>query len=151
MGRDRSRGSKAAKSRKVDIRDPRQTLPERDLLTFSFKDLDQTQPKGRCETIESWGEKGLLPQLLGRLVELSKLTRDEACNQQQVKIYPGGFPPKDKTEFVVPLHVDEHVAWGVIENIGGKVRVAGYLSGNTFYIVFLDSEHKFYISSKKHT
>lgn len=104
-------------------------------MTFSFKDLDQTQPIGACQTIELWRESSLLGPLINRLVALSQLTRDEATKQQQIKIY-GDFPPSNKTEFTHPRHVEENVAWGVIENIGGRPRVAGYIVENTFYVVF---------------
>ena len=148
MVRDRSRNK--ARSRKENTREECKVVDTRELLTFNFKELDQTQPKKQPETVDLWQEKNLVPTLMNRLKELSNLTRNEACTQQQIKIY-GDFPPKDKTEFVLPAHIDKHVAWGVIEGLGGLPRVAGYLSGNTFYIVFLDSEHNFWKSEKKHT
>lgn len=145
---DRSR--KRGRSRKEGTREERKTTTARELLTFSFKDLDQTQPDGKCETLELWQENGLLPTLFQRLKELSQLTRDEACNQQQIKIY-GAFPEDKKTDFIFPRYIDSNVSWGVIEGLGGLPRVAGYMSENTFYIVFLDSMHRFWISEKKHT
>ncbi|OCH57632.1 hypothetical protein A6D98_18980 [Aliivibrio fischeri] len=150
MAKDRSK--KKVRSRKENTREERKIIENRELMTFSFKDLDQTQPNGKCETLTLWQEKGLLPLLFRRLTEISQLTRDEACNKQnQIKIYPGGFPDDKKTDFVVPPHLDKNLAWGVIEGLGGLPRVAGYLSENTFYIVFLDSRHRFWISEKKHT
>ena len=148
MARDRGRNS--ARSRKENTREERKVVEVRELLTFSFRDLDQTQPKKKPETVELWQELRLYPALLTRLKELSTLTRDEACTQQQIKIY-GEFPPKGKTDFVAPGYIDKHVAWGVIEGLGGVPRVAGYMSGNTFFIVFLDSDHKFWKSDKKRT
>ncbi|HBN6197710.1 hypothetical protein CGH72_25060 [Vibrio parahaemolyticus] len=148
MSRDRSNKSR---SRRQDCREERKTTVSRELMTFSFKDLDETQPKKACETIELWAKKGLLETLIKRIHHISKLTRAEACTQQQIKLYPEGFPPPSKTDFSVPSYVDKNVAWGVIEGMGGKPRVAGYLSENTFYVVFLDSEHKFYKSTLKHT
>ncbi|UUI62250.1 hypothetical protein [Aeromonas salmonicida] len=137
-------------SRKVATRDEKKTTTTRELLTFSFKDLDQTQPDGACQTIDLWHQKLLLAPLKNRLIELSKLTRDEAKAQQQIKVY-GDFPPAKKTDFKHPKHVDSHVAWAVIEGIGGLPRVAGYIVESTFYIVFLDSEHKFWKSELKHS
>ncbi|EOX3944469.1 hypothetical protein ACPHXT_002966 [Vibrio alginolyticus] len=148
MAKDRSRGK--VKPRKENIREERKTLGNRELLTFSFKCLDQTQPKGKLETISLWEQEGLLNPLVNRLKELSTLTRDEAIFQKQIKIY-GNFPPKDKTDFKHPSHVEDNVAWGVIENIGGLPRVAGFIQESTFYIVFLDSKHRFWISTLKHT
>lgn len=146
-----NRGKKKARTRREETREERKTVPSRELLTFSFKDFDQTQPEGKCETLEMWQEKGLLPILFRRLVELSQLTRDEACNRQQkqIKIYSSGFP--EKTDFFVPKCLDNNVAWGVIQGLGGLPRVAGYMAESTFYIVFLDSLHRFSISEKKHT
>lgn len=148
MAKDRGRNK--VRSRKENTREERKIIVSRELLTFSFRDLDQTQPKKKPETIELWQELELFPTLITRLKELSNLTRHEACNQQQIKIY-GDFPSKDKTDFVAPSYIDKHVAWGVIEGLGGLPRVAGYMSGNTFFIVFLDSNHKFWKSEKKGT
>ncbi|PSW74292.1 hypothetical protein C9J41_05295 [Photobacterium sp. GB-50] len=144
MAKDRSRGK--VKARKENIREERKVLGNRELLTFSFKFLDQTQPKGKEETITLWEGKGLLKSLINRLKELSVLTREEAFSQKQLKNY-GDFPPRDKTDFFHPEHVEKNVAWGVIEGIGGLPRVAGFIQENTFYIVFLDSNHRFWISS----
>jgi len=148
MAKDRGRNK--VRSRKENTREERKVVIARELLTFSFKELNQTQPKNKPETVVLWQELDLVPTLIKRLKELSNLTRDEACKQQQIKIY-GDFPPKSKTDFVCPEHIDKHVAWGVIEGLGGLPRIAGYLSGNTFYIVFLDSKHKFWKSEKKNT
>lgn len=144
MARDRSRGK--IRARKENTREERKVVGNRELLTFSFKFLDQTQPKGKEENIQLWEEKGLLKPLVNRLKELSVLTREEAFSQQQMKNY-GDFPPKEKTDFFHPTHVDKNVAWGVIEGIGGLPRVAGFMQESTFYVVFLDSNHRFWISS----
>ncbi|HDZ9145655.1 hypothetical protein B4939_19160 [Vibrio cholerae] len=144
MAKDRSRGK--VKARKENIREERKVVGNRDLLTFSFKFLDQTQPKGKEETIALWEEKGLLKPLINRLKELSVLTREEALTQKQLKNY-GDFPPNSKTDFFHPAHVEKNVAWGVIEGIGGLPRVAGFIQESTFYVVFLDSNHRFWISS----
>lgn len=148
MGRDRSR--KQPRTRRENTREIQKSLPTRDLLTFSFKDLDQTQPKSSAETLQVWASKQLLAPLLNRLKELTTLTRDEAVQQRQIKIY-NEFPPNEKTSFEHPLHVEDNVTWAVIEGLGGKPRVAGYLVENTFYVVFLDSEHQFFRSDKKNT
>lgn len=148
MAKDRS--SPKNRTRKENTREERKVVAARELLTFSFKDLDQTQPQEKPETIELWQELNLISALFTRLKQLSNLTRDEACKQQQIKIY-GDFPPANKTDFTVPDYIDKNVAWGVIEGLGGLPRVAGYMSGNTFCIVFLDSKHKFWKSEKKGT
>lgn len=146
--RDRSRGK--VRSRKENTRNERKVVQNRELMTFSFKYLDQTQPSKKPETIVLWEELGLLKPFIKRLSEVSQLSRDEAVNQQQIKPY-GDFPPKNKTDFLQPQHVEKNVEWAVINGIGGKPRVAGFISESTFYVVFLDSEHKFWISEKKRT
>lgn len=146
----KSRNRVKDRTRKENTREERKVIADRNLLTFSFKDLDQTQPKKDTETLQRWIDLDLIKPLIGRLSELSNLTRDEATNQKQIKIY-GNFPKKDITHFFHPDHIDQHVCWGVIEGIGGRPRIAGYVSENTFYIVFLDSEHRFWISEKKNT
>ena len=148
MGRDRS--AKRTRKRNEGTREVRKSVSIRGLINFSFKDLDQSQPKDDCQTVGLWHEKGLLRKLFVRIAELSKVSKAEAIQQQQIKIY-GDFPPNNKTDFEVPRHVDPNVEWGVIENIGGKPRVAGYMVENTFYVVFLDGEHKFWKSEKRNT
>lgn len=134
-----------------NIREERKALATKDLLTFSFKDLDQTQPHKQPQSIATWRQEDLLKPLFERLRELSKLNRDEALKQEQIKIY-GDFPSSAVTDFEHPNHVDGNVAWGVIKTVGGqKGTVAGYIVESTFYVVFLDKDHRFWISTKKHT
>ena len=147
----KSRNRNRPLSRKENTREEKKSTKDRELLNFSFKDIDETQPKKNPQTIELWQEQGLLEDLMIRLKELSKLTRNDACKQEQIKIY-GDFPPQSQTDFFHPQHVDPNVTWGVIKAIGGqKGIVAGYIVENTFYIVFLDRNHRFWISNKKHT
>ena len=123
-------------SRRENNREERKVIEHRELLTFSFKDLDQTQPHGAPQTIKLWEEEGILSTLMSRLKDLSKLTREEASKQQQIKVY-GDFPPK--SDFTHPDHIDSNVAWSVIKAVGGqKGVVAGYIGESTFYVVFLD-------------
>lgn len=132
-----------------NTRDQKQSIKLRDLLTFSFKDLVENQPIDSPESLALWHDNNLLRPLINRLNDLSKLTRHEAEKQQQIKIY-GEIP--QKSHFTHPEHVAENVDWGVIKAVGGQKRVvAGYIMENTFYIVFLDSEHKFWPTEKKHT
>lgn len=147
MGKDR--GRHGGYQRKENIREERKSVVVSDLLTFSFRHLDESQPEDDPQTLEVWAVERLLPILLTRLKELSRLSRDEATKQQLIKVY-GDFPVK--SDFFAPAHIDKHVAWGVIKGIGGqKGTVAGYMIENTFYIVFLDKDHRFWITEKKNT
>jgi hypothetical protein len=149
MVRDRSKTSGYA--RKEATREEVPTKEKGTLLTFSFKNLDERQPKANPESLTNWHDENLLASLVSRLKDLSQLGRSEATQQQQIKIY-GDFPPKDKTNFFHPEHVEKNVSWGVIKSIKGQVgTVAGYIVEDTFHVVFLDKNHKFWISEKKHT
>jgi hypothetical protein len=137
--------------RSENTREEKVSVSSRDLLTFSFKDLDETQPKNNPQSLAAWHKGNLLKSFFKRLQDLSRLTRDEATKQQQIKIY-GDFPKDKDTDFHHPKHVDDNVAWSVIKAVGGqKGVVAGYIVESTFYVVFLDQNHRFWISKKKHT
>ncbi len=112
-------------------------------VVFSLKDFDRTQG----QSFKEWEKEKILSNLLNRLQEISRLTIEEAVHQQIIKPYDS-FPPE--SEFKPPRHVPEDVRWATIR-IKGKERVAGYIEENIFYIVFLDKDHKFWISEKKHT
>ncbi|RMQ44566.1 hypothetical protein ALQ04_01684 [Pseudomonas cichorii] len=147
MGRDRSARGKL--ERKENTREERKPVVLADLIVFSFKHLEESQPRNDPQTLEVWQQEKLFPVLLTRLKELSRLTRDEAVKQQLIKVY-GDFPPR--SDFTPPDHIDKNVAWGVIKGIGGqKGTVAGYMIENTFYVVFLDKDHRFWITEKKNT
>ena len=148
MSKNRSR--QPNRKRTENTREEKKVLTIRELLKFSFKDFDQSQPNKSPETLKIWSDKGLLPKLFDRLMHLAKLTRSEAVNEGQIKEY-GQFPDKGKTEFFLPPHVPPEANWSVITKLGGRIRVVGYVIESTFYIVFLDSEHKFFLSKLKHT
>ncbi|MNC09029.1 hypothetical protein D3C76_644830 [compost metagenome] len=120
-------------------------------LSFNLKHLDQTQPKNSPQTIAVWHDNDLLQSLVHRIMQVSQLTRLEAVQQQQLKIY-GDFPPKDKTDFSHPAFVPENVYWGVLKHVGGQTgTVAGYIEDDVFNVVFFDKDHRFWITPKKHT
>ncbi len=62
----------------------------------------------------------------------------------------GDFPPKDKTNYTHPEQVPQDAKWASI-HLNGKFRIIGYIVKNIFYLVFLDPDHKFWNSPKKHT
>ena len=79
-----------------------------------------------------------------------------------LEIY-GGFPKI--SDFTRPKHVPHQAQWGRFR-LGSKFRLAGFLvpselhktphvktlelfDKNTFYIVFLDRDHRFYLTEKK--
>ena len=111
-------------------------------FVVSFQFLDRTQG----QDFEDWEKEGLLVKMLNTL-------RDYCCKPIQdnlgdsFKIY-GEFPPNSK--FTKPKHVPEDAKWASL-HIQGKVCLAGTVYENIFYVVFLDKNHEFWPSKKKHT
>ena len=127
-------------------RSEREVPPEKTLLCFNLKDFDRNQcPPG--QKYEDWQRAGLLSALMEKLQQLSQKTLTEAQQEGMITIYKN-FPPL--SDFKVPKHIRGSVNWAAIKDVKGqKGRVAGYVDGNVFYIVFLDKEHKFYKMRKK--
>ena len=116
--------------------------PTQKELLFSFRDFDHTQG----QTFSQWEKESLLSTMLDKLKEYSRKTLVEA-QKASFKIY-GSFPPDSL--FKHPKHITEDAIWASL-HIQGKECIAGHIIGNIFYIVFLDKEHKFWITQKKHT
>ena len=117
-------------------------------MVFSFKDFDIKQiPPG--QSYDTWQEDKLLAYMLIKFGHICALNIVEAQQEKALKIY-GDFP--EKTDFKAPQHITDDVNWAVIMDINGqKGRVAGHIIDNIFYVVFLDREHRFYITEKRHT
>jgi hypothetical protein len=115
------------------------------LIVLSFRNLDATQG----QTFKEWQQEELLALALTKLQAVCGLTKLEATQQQIIKAYPKGeFPPQ--TDFYHPKHVPDDVAWCSM-HIQGKECVIGYFEDNVFNIVFLDKDHRFWITEKKNT
>lgn len=118
-------------------------FPNQEFL-LSLKHLDRSQG----QTLSDWESSGMLSTAMETL-------RDYCSNDflaqvgSKFTIY-GDFPPKEKTEFTHPKHVPLDAQWARI-HINGKVCVIGHVVINVFYVVFLDKDHKFWKSEKKHT
>lgn len=134
--------------RKIDTREQKKVKEDLPKITFSFKDFDINQvPPG--QSYSNWQEDKLLAYMLDKFAHVCSLNIVEAQQQRVLKIY-GNFP--DKSNFTQPKHIINDVRWAVIMDIKGqKARVAGHIIDNIFYVVFLDKEHKFYITEKKNT
>jgi hypothetical protein len=116
-------------------------------INFSFSDLDVSQH--HQEDFKSWDKENLLLNLLNRIKDITCLDIEEAKRQNIIKVYPS-FPPNNKTQYKVPSYLNEQLQW-CVAHIQGKEVIAGHIIENTFYVVFLDKEHHFWISDKKHT
>jgi hypothetical protein len=131
------------RSESVDTKTPKN--PTLANLSFSYQYFDKNQG----QSFEDWEKEGLLLKLQEKIYQLSSENRITACQKKMLTIY-GKFPETDKTEFKKPqFSIPDEVEWGTIQDIGGqKARVAGFIIGSIFYIVFLDKEHKFWKSEK---
>ncbi len=134
--------------RKTNTREERKVKEELPKILFSFKDFDNKQiPPG--QSYDNWQEEKLLAYMLQKFGYICCLNIVEAQQQKVLKIY-GDFPVN--SDFDSPQHIVKDVKWAVIMDIKGqKGRVAGHIIDNVFYVVFLDKEHRFYITEKKNT
>lgn len=116
------------------------------LLTFSFS----KHIKGEGQTIEEWGELGLLTLLTIRLKYLCQYSALIVRQNKWIKEYHKvEFPPNSK--FTEPKHI-EKVTWAVLHITPTSKEVAiGYIENEVFYIVFLDKEHHFWPTELKNT
>ncbi len=131
------------KGKSLEIK--QQGLEKSNLLVFGLKNLDRSQG----QNFENWEINILLSKALERISGLCSMTLQQAISSQIIKIYGKGIPPK--SDFYLPNHLPEDTEWASIR-IQGKERIIGFIEqGFIFQIVFLDKEHLFYPSKKKHT
>lgn len=134
---------------------------------FNFSYFDSTPPSidfDKCT-------KKVLSDLLKKIKEFTKdslisLLRPWDNHNSPLIIYDK-FPDPSKTNYEYPTHVPADVKWARLR-IDAKTRLIGFIipdefhnrkaehndffyDKNTFYVVFLDLEHKFWISKKKNT
>lgn len=145
---DRFKSQGSSIDRKANRRTEHLVQEEKPLMLFSFKDFQYNSQIPPGQSYQEWQEKELLAYMLDKFGHICNCNRMEAEQQKFLKIY-GEFP--NNSEFDNPFP-ETKLEWGVIMKIGGqKGRVAGHIIGHTFYLVFLDAEHKFYPSEKKNT
>ncbi|WP_052126195.1 hypothetical protein [Ureibacillus massiliensis] len=116
-----------------------------DYFLISLKYLDRTQGQDFSE----WEQENLLAKAMETLRNYSHNSLVSQVDGKKFNIY-GEFPPKKKTEFNHPKHVPEDAEWARI-HVTGKQCIIGFVNRNIFNVVFLDKEHKFWKSEKKHT
>lgn len=131
------------------------TLAAKCKFNFAYFDV---QPAG--QSFEDW-TKDNLSSLLNKLKEYSKQSLMYWIAQDVLSIY-GGFPKK--SDFTHPKHVPHQAQWATFR-VEQAVRLAGFtlpgeldgkvqhstkhlFDSNTFYVVFLDQNHRFYITNR---
>ena len=131
-----------------------------DLITISFKYFCVNQvPVG--QVFSDWKENMRL-ELLQKLAEYTKYSRthwkNEFSNGLPLLAEYGKFPKN--TDFSIPSNIPcpDELIWARFR-LMQKVRVCGFfvsksiaktynVSENTFYVVFLDKDHRFYKTEK---
>ena len=120
-------------------------VDENENFCFSLEHYDQNQGQSFAE----WEREGLLSKTMDVLKGYCKNKLISQVDGKKFTVYDS-FPPKDKTKFFFPKYISEDARWGRI-HINGKSVIVGHIIRNKFYIVFLDKNHEFWISEKKHT
>lgn len=126
---------------------------------FNFSYFDNNQKAG--QDFRDWSEEQIL-SLLNSIKEYCKSSLAHLITDGPLVIYKS-FPKN--SDFKHPLYVPHQAQWGRFR-LGNKVRLAGFIipgefhnkphtetgdlyDKNTFYVVFLDRDHKFYKTEKK--
>jgi len=110
----------------------------------SFQYLDTSQKYGSA--FKDWQKDGLLSKALETIAGyccgnlISQIDGTKFCKY-------GDFPPADKTRFRKPEMIPEDACWARI-HVTGPAVLAGHIVKDTFYVVFLDKFHSFYLTRR---
>ena len=135
------------------LEDDRNNLTERCKFNFSY--FTSNQAAG--QDFHEWETKHLI-DLLKKLKNYSAMSLAYWKSLNVLKIY-GSFPTN--SDFVPPNSIPHQVLWGCFR-LASKRRLPGftiptdlhrtshkitgeYFDQNTFYVVFLDQDHRFYL------
>jgi hypothetical protein len=112
-------------------------------LNFSFEDFCCKQKYS--SSFKDWQKEGLLSTALDTISGYCKspIIYD---NTGKFTLY-NDFPPTMYTLFEFPEHVTRDASWVRI-HINGPAVIIGHIIRNTFYIVFFDKTHKFWLGKK---
>ena len=116
-----------------------------DNFKLSFQYLDTTQKFG--STFRDWQKVGLLSKAMETLQGYCCSTLRDGIDGKKFTLY-GSFPPTEKTDFSYPKNVPEDAHWARI-HINGKSVIIVHIVKDTFYVVFLDKTHHFFLTKRK--
>ena len=125
---------------KISVQDTTKTQN----FKISFQYLDTSQKY--ASSFEDWQKAGLLSSALKTLQGYCCSPLLEQVDGQKFAIY-GSFPKKERTKFEYPQGVPEDAKWARI-HILNRTVIIGHVVGDTFYVVFLDKTHKFYLTGR---
>jgi len=122
------------------VRDTRRTCN----FKVSFQYLDTAQKYG--SSFKDWQKAGLLSKAMDTLRGYCRRPLVEQLDGDKFTTY-SGFPAKGDTLFEYPQNVPLDANWARIHVTGAAVLI-GHIVNDTFYVVFLDKTHKFYLTKK---
>jgi hypothetical protein len=134
--------------RNVDTKAQKSTAKD-NFYSVSFKYFKDTDVDP-AQSINTWKNES---RILDMLLALKDISSNNATIVQTTRLtLYGEYPSKDKNEFSLPDDLPSDIKWGTIQNIGGqKARIAGFLKDNIFYLVYLDKNHRFWITKPKNS
>ena len=134
--------------RNVDTKAQKSTAKD-NFYSISFKYFKDTDIDP-AQSINTWKAED---RILDMLLALKDISSNNATIVQtsRLTLY-GEYPSKDKNEFPLPADLPSEIKWGTIQTIGGqKARIAGFLKDSIFYLVYLDKNHRFWITKPKNS
>lgn len=111
---------------------------------LSFQDLDTTQKFGSA--FLDWQNVGLLSNAMETLHGFCCSPLRQQIDGEKFTVYDS-FPPDDRTMYEYPKSVPEDAHWARI-HVNGPAVIVGHIVNDTFYVVFLDKTHKFWLTEK---
>ena len=141
----------------ISLDDENNNLTIRCKFNFSYFTIDSNVG----EDFNEWSHNELV-KLLNKLKNFSQKSlkdwENETAGKYPVFVKYDSFPPN--TDFDIPKHIPHQAIWSRF-HLENKARLIGfvipdeyknkihpvtkeYFDTNTFYVVFLDKEHKFY-------
>ena len=125
----------------------------KDHITFSFEFFTYSEKGG--ESFEDWQKEEILADLNNKLKHFSGKTCNELFLDKTLEYY-SQFP-EDSNFTIPPNLIGTAIRWARFRITGARRLIGVFLnnqdekSKNVFYIVFLDKNHRFAPSTKKHT
>lgn len=110
----------------------------------SFQYLDTSQKYG--SGFKHWQSTGMLSCAMEVLRGFCCRPLMEQADGKKFTIY-GDFPPQGSTKFIKPSNIPDDANWARIHITGSSI-IAGHVLQDTFYVVFLDQEHNFYLTKR---
>ena len=103
-------------------------------------------PQKYASSFKDWQKCGLLSKAMDVLQGYSCSPLRSQIDGVKFSVYDS-FPPEEKTMFVYPKNVPEDAHWARI-HVNGPAVIIGHIVRDTFYVVFLDKTHKFFLTKK---